>query len=339
LALTLLGVSTALAVVLSASPGTGVLALRRLASPAPRIQPGSTPLVGDASGDGVLDLVHETQVGGGVGFSARDARTGDWLWSSPPFSQTVGPRSAAVVGPRVLADHRGKLWGFDLATGRQIFQVTLPEQLDRYCFDGERAALVLREIGFLQLDLVTGELSSPERRPPPPSKSCFTDPLAELCVAPSTTFDAGAGPATRRQDTAGHSILQENGAAECVRLTRAATFGPPVARLSGFDGTKATWEQDVPAVEPRRAVPRVGPFALSRTRFIVSYGVWENVNRERATTNVTAFDIRTGQRLWDTTLPNFFDAAPIAISRQRVFLGSQADIVLDFEDGHVIRAR
>jgi hypothetical protein len=253
----------------------------------------------DVNGDGADDVVGRIRyVSGGdaIHAAAFDGLTGEQLWEGP----NLGEYGETYLGVLALsgehlafADPRGRLTGFSLTDGSQLWQVGLGEKPASICGDEPGRVLVVTTDGRRQLVTLVdgGVLAAPGQGCPP----LWTDAM-HGGGSPDILFeevDRHRGedlvPGMRATDAVSR---RSDGVRALLGHRSPGTRVPIVAR------TEPDWTTLVPAADPLAA--REGEPALATLagdRLVVVYRLGDR------TPQITAFDLNDGHRLWHTVVP------------------------------------
>lgn len=302
------------------------------------------PMVGDANGDDVQDLITWMQVvRGGTTYStlaAYDGRNGKELWTADGLTESASQHNMAVAvmsGRLLIGDAGGKLHGHDLATGKRLWTQPLGERVDHYCRTDELLEVVTKDEQHRWFDPTTGKpAEAPAQGAPAATADAGSDagPEPGWCERPSS--DAKGVPAglarlawhdeelrehplpTIEDFSPGNVLRRRSGPYLVLGNKQSGTRVPLVAAVSKG---KVLWSTEVPPTDPlsvEEGAPEIATIAAGRA-FVV-YG-----KRARKGYRLTAFKLRNGERLWDVALPVKEGDWPytIATSKRYVFVGER----------------
>jgi hypothetical protein len=279
----------------------------------------SPPLLADLNGDGVSDWIAAGTYGvaSAPQFFAFDGRSGRALWETPELGSS--PIKADVLsGDYFLLVQARELRAFDAGGGASAWRTALKEDVQDYCLTERPNSLrVLTQRGaMLELDLASGSLTatndlSPCRHAnanvlPPPLPLASADPDAPRDVRSIACGKPDGGGPDPCQ--AKYGFGQDHFGA--IRLAflwelREGLLGIGFAKdhdipaVALMDAHSLRWMAEVPTRDHDEA--RALHVAIADSVLIA--GCDFHFHRPVA---ITAFDLKSGRRLFDTALPPEF---------------------------------
>ena len=228
------------------------------------------------------------------------------VWKAGPFgTYTQGYQStfASVVGRVVVVtDFRAKVHVYDLTSGRETRTVTLTDRAKAMCASPDGKARVWIEVSDEKNVLVDADLgtSTPAPRPAwcPDSWSASDDCRGWLKRGPPRLSCRGPEGAPRVNGFEAKNVVEEGDLAVALGKKHPGT-GVPIA--VGFDPKSKVvrWEQPIASGDQATVSESSTTSimdAIAGGRFVAPYELtskgW----------HFTAFDARSGQRVWDVPL-------------------------------------
>ena len=324
----------------------------------------SSPILSEAVSPFMWDTVAGPPIPAGVGsggveeFVGRVRMRGDdslWivafegsklaeLWKAGPFgTYTQGYQStfASVVGRVVVVtDYRAKLHVYDLASGHETRSLALTDRAKAMCSSPDGKARVWIEMSDEKNVLVDADLgtATPAPRPAwcPDAWATTDDCRGWLKRGPPRLTCKGPEGAPRVNGFEAKNVVEEGDLAVALGRKHPGT-GVPIA--VGFDPkTKAVRWQQLLASGDQATISESSTTsimdAIASGRFVAPYEVtskgW----------HFTAFDARSGQRLWDVALRSLIgldQAEGFALSASRVYVMRSSSLdVYDAKSGTLI---
>ncbi len=324
----------------------------------------SSPIVSAAVSTFMWDTVAGPPVpaavgsGGVEGFVGRVRMRGDdtlWVaafegsklgevWKAGPFgTYTQGYQStfASVVGRVVVVtDYRAKLHVYDVASGRETRTLALTDRAKAMCSSPDGRARVWIEMSDEKNVLFDADLgtSTPAPRPAwcPDSWAASDDCRGWLKRGPPRLSCKGPESAPKVTGFEAKNVVEEGDLAVALGRKHPGT-GVPIAL--GFDPkTKVVrWQQAVAsgdqAIVSESSTTSIMD-AMAGGRFVAPYELtskgW----------HLTAFDARSGQRVWDVALQALIgidEPEGFSLSTSRVYLMRSSSLeVYDAKSGAIV---
>lgn len=242
-----------------------------------------------------------------------DGATGHDLWKVGElgsYSQGYQYTHAAVAGSRMLlTDFRGQARLLDVTTGLPAAVLALPDRAKEICAGPTptQVRLTLQNGNPLVVDLAAGTAAPPAVIDLGAGDAC--PPPADLSV-PQPAADAEAITIAGLEDA--HGLAQ--GDLRVAVGRRASGVRIPMAVGLGPDGQTPTWNAIVPTVA-ETMVAETGSdtlrFGMGGGRLYVAYALAGSNGA-----HITAFDARSGTRLWDTAYSGW--ASSVDVDAMRV---------------------
>lgn len=298
------------------------------------------PLFIDTNGDGATDVIGWVRVRSGFEFpihmAAFDGRTGELLWTTPELTDEAGALEsrAAVAGGRLLVvDEGATLSAYDLDDGEVSWTAALGERVSEVCTGPQgQVMMILASEQRRLVSVVDGRITTVPDARPCPSR-------LDGALGAGGSWDMAAGRHLMRAEhenltAPGMTIEQawsELGSTSVVAFGNRA-MGTEVPMIAVFhSGTRGLlWSSDVPAGNALRADDSLpAAVAIGVQRVVVAYDLVDDTWR------LTAFDLRSGRRLWDGELPDEnYGVRDMEIEGGRVFVSHRTWLdVFDLENG------
>ncbi|MFO7563358.1 MAG: PQQ-binding-like beta-propeller repeat protein [Enhygromyxa sp.] len=249
---------------------------------------GRTRAVG--SGDHLYCGVHDT--------------SGQAIWRTESLgTYSAGYQSTfcGAAGDALIAtDQRAVVRIFDLATGAQRHELELSDVVDYLCTpqDPEQTQVWIKQIDERThlLDPATGELTPSEQ----PSWCFESRHEAEKALQGGGGWsDANSKGAPKVQGLKLEFVYQRDDKAVALGHTEPGTKVPTAL---GFDpnSKQVLWQQPTPSV-PKATVRDADKYgAIAKDKFVTTYGAGQE------DWYITALDLATGNRVWETKLRGLF---------------------------------
>ena len=324
------------------------------------------PLLTDVNADGAEEaivLVSRYEEGASrTRIAACDGRSGDFRWTS---EELVGRsayqlKNAIFETALLVADDAGRLTAYRTTDGTKLWSIAVGDKVERYCeaTAAGRARLRIQDESFEDVELSTGARHKVAGKPECKPANADERPRElghprtwKSEVMPSQIESYGCG-STRFMGT-WNFVLEDRCAPRLkVDTERLAGFQPgsigrhsdgylivgyksPGSRvpMAGFARPgKLVWSSPLPAsdaLEFSEGSP--SKLAIAGDVVVLSY-TYRSGSRARA----TAFQIGSGNRLWDVELSKALGGRPehLAASAESVFIvGDSALVALKLTDG------
>lgn len=231
--------------------------------------------------------------------------TGEQRWRVGPFgTYSDGYRAThfAVADGRVaVTDFRGKLHLYDLQTGAQAQEIALTDRAEQLCMlqePGEKPRVWLSQVDEREfaVDMAAGALKD--------------EKLPKACEQQGRISFRDGDPQSRRPDRVRKAPKVEGFDVEGVHIDGdigvargVKSPGTAYPMVVGFDpGSRAVrWKSPTAAVDLASVRERDNAHdALAAGRYFATYGEGQEY------WHLTAFDAKTGDRLWDHRLRSIF---------------------------------
>jgi outer membrane protein assembly factor BamB len=323
------------------------------------------PLLTDVNSDGAPDaivLVSRYENGATrTRLAALDGRSGEYRWTSEELGRSAHQlRNAIFEGALLAADDSGRLTGYRTSDGGKLWSIAIGDKVERFCgaLTAGRARVRIQDESFEDVELSTGARHKLSGKPD--CKPANTDERARELghprtwksdVMPPEIESYGCG-STRFMGT-WNFVLEDRCAPKLkVDTERVAEFRPgsigrhgtgylivgnksPGSRvpMAGFaQPGKLVWSSPLPVSEPLEfSEGSPSKLALAGDVVVLPY-TYRSGSRARA----TAFQITSGNRLWDIELDKALGGRPehLAASAESVFIvGNSALLALRLTDG------
>lgn len=265
-----------------------------------------SPVVVDVDGDGTEDIVgtaRYVQDGDSIKLAAWNGKTGDRIWETDTLGNfdELGGAAVVSVGKVVLHDDKSAgLHGFDLATGKSLWNVKAGENVRHWCATDTPDATVDFQTADQQwhtLAVATGAIAA--------------GPAHDKVCAPARNSDSDDGFTGELKES--HRIKIEGMQADRILISgdlrdggRLAVGykspGTNIPMLAMLDENNATlWKIEVPVSDPMKAATGAPDLAtFTATHVFACYEMRDHDQKPV----VVAFDRATGKRLWHATLPS-----------------------------------
>jgi hypothetical protein len=264
------------------------------------------PLVGDLDKDGVEDLIGFARYvdGDTMTLAAYSGVDGHVLWETPRLgTYTEVYRQALVLAAPVIvrADMVANLYGYDAATGTQLWKQSAGEQVKRFCASATPGTIVLETADkrWLSLPLATGVMAPAS--PLAPEHGRDREGLPP-CLAIAEAHEKVAGVILDKPDRIAvpgmrvdRILARGDGLRLAVGYRDPGTAVPMVAALDAADAV--VWKSDIPSTDPLRAATHQADL-VTLTDDLVAM-VYEHQDGPPSTTVV---ERATGKRLWETRM-------------------------------------
>ena len=323
------------------------------------------PLLTDVNADGAEDaivLVSRYENGATrTRIAACDGRSGEYRWTSEELGRSAYQlKNAIFEGALLVADDSGRLSAYRTADGAKLWSIAIGEKVERYCGapGAGRARIRIQDESFEDIELSTGTRhkvpGKPECKPanaderprelghPRTWKSEVMPPEIESYGCGSTRFVgtwnfvledqcaprlkvdterlAGFRPGSIGRHGAGYLIVGYKSPGSRVPVAGFARPG------------KLVWSSPLPASNPLEfSEGSPSKLAVSGDVLVLAY-TYRSGSRARA----TAFQITSGNRLWDVELRKALGGRPehLAASTESVFVvGDSTLVALRLADG------
>jgi hypothetical protein len=298
---------------------------------------GGTPIpavVGPAGGDGFVGRIR-MRGDDTLWIAAFDGTKPSMVWKAGPFgTYSEGYRStlASIVGREVIVtDYRANVHVYDLATGHEARSAKLSDRAKSMCTAPDGKAHVWIETNDEKGTLFNADVgtASPAPRPAWCSESAWApgDCRGSPGLGPARVGCKDPALAPKVSGFEAIHVLEEGDAAVALGRKHPGTALPMAV---GFDPkTKAQrWEHAIAAGDPA-SIAESGSSssldALAGGRFVAPYEItskgW----------HFTAFDAKTGQRLWDIPLKaaigsGYAEGLSLSPSRMYVMRSSSVEV-------------
>jgi outer membrane protein assembly factor BamB len=270
------------------------------------------PMLGDANGDGHLDVVGKCGIRGALDqdvVAAFDGKTGTRLWVTALLTKDQQARDAlrAVVGDKlVIVDKLGKVNAYHLVSGRLAWSSSIPDQAVVVCQSDAQLVVKAKD------DSLTGfALASGDKRSLPAGTHCHNVFSSQNDQSPSYSIVehdhfANLGITSSIDGVSAFRALVPT-SGNVVFPYGSRSKGTSVAMVAAVANNQVLWKSLVPGIEPLRT-----SFSQSNQkatyaagRLVMSYDMAESADGIR----MAAFETATGERLWDVQVKKTRDDA------------------------------
>jgi hypothetical protein len=299
------------------------------------------PMLADADGDGVPDVIGHAEWDATDYLAAFEGATGKLLWrTSAPKDAFKGER--AIVGDLFLVvDDLGKVQATRIANGVPAWAGILTDKARRFCGDANSAIIEAHDGTFTRFDLATGRKSAVDlggKKQP----SCAPVYQTRDNRSPKYAIVGWAEFAAHKLPEI-HSVPGLSALRALVPTTSGLSFmlgsrdkGTQVAMVAAVENGKVLWKDLVPGVDPLTTESNVTTImaASDGASVAIPYGMSGHTNGVR----MACFEGRSGKRLWDVQIHNHNDVqAGITIEAGRVYYASWTSLyVLSLKDGKML---
>jgi outer membrane protein assembly factor BamB len=319
----------------------------------------------DVNSDGALDpivLVSAYENGATrTRIGAFDGRSGESRWRSDELGRSAYQLHNALFEEALLvADDSGRLSAYRTANGTKLWSVATGDKVERFCQASKsgRARIRIQDESFEDVELATGTLHKVAGKPDCKPANADKRPRelghprtwkSEVMPAEIESYGCGS---TRFMGDYNFVLEDRCGPQLKIDTERLAGFRPgsigrhgdgyvivgyksPGTRIpfAGFARPgKLVWSAPLPAADPLEfSEGSPSKLALSGDVIVLAYS-YRSGTRARA----TAFQLASGNRLWDVELDKALGGRPehLVASAESVFVvGNNALVALVLNDG------
>lgn len=289
------------------------------------------PVAVDVNSDGVEDLLGPFAVQRGevleMRLGAFDGKTWALLWSHGPFGledKAMRKSKLALAGKRVVfVDYTAKATIYDLATGTQGASIALEREPMGVCSPSASGDTVwIWTPGLEPTNGVLVDAAAGTSEPRPPPEGC----MGVLRTSDSEENATISGPRQAEVASRAPEIPRTTPRRALRRgpdaVALASEFGTNAPVFAGFDPESGSlrWQASLAQLAAPGASPagtslqgEPWPADLADGRFYWGYHVGR--------AHFAALDVKTGQKLWDTELPEgMTHASQYTITPSRIYL-------------------
>jgi outer membrane protein assembly factor BamB/DNA-directed RNA polymerase subunit RPC12/RpoP len=283
-------------------------------------------LLADVDDDGSADAIGFVRYvldGDQIRLAAFSGKDGKRLWETPSLGtyESVGQAPLALAGKRILlADPRGSMTAYDVASGKAAWTTALGERVDKLCTgskDGE-ALVQTKDAAWQRLDLADGRANAETAKPAAKGKAAplVCKPLPSNVHSPRSSRESGTpdvkGMRVSRVLTLG------KGTRVALGQKSPGTSIPMLAGLGDKDAVR--WKSDIPSGNPLEASTSEPELVTPGDDAV--YVVIEDHGKHPPA--LVAFDGATGTRKWETFVKKGTTIVMrgLTVSSDRVFVSS-----------------
>ena len=297
---------------------------------------GGPPVPAQIGGkEAVLGRLRTVTTGDHLFIIANDSATLTTRWKAGPFgtySEGYLATHFVVIGDRVVvSDFHSRLHFLDLRTGTELATLNLTDRVECMTIDQGRVRLIQADEKSLYVDPTN---RSTTVIPKQEVRKRWDDPNCERKSVERKGKSRVQAPSVDGFEA--YRVLTDG--AEAVAAGKKSP-GTPVPQVVGFEpkSRRVLWRQILPSVDPN-TVDASSALAgdLAGHRYVGVYPVGSETHR------LTAFDSRSGARLWDVKLRNIFAVDridDIVVTDQFVYVVRTNSLdVLEAKSGKLIGA-
>jgi len=285
--------------------------------------------------EAVLGRLRTVTTGDHLFIIANDSATLATRWKAGPFgtySEGYLATHFVVIGDRVVvSDFHAKLHFLDLRTGIEVANLSLTDRVECMTIDQGRVRLIQADEKSLYVD-PTNRLTTVI--PKQEMRKRWDDPNCERKAVERKGKSRVQAPSVDGFEA--YRVLTDG--TEAIAAGKKSP-GTPVPQVVGFEpkSRRVLWRQILPSVDPN-TVDASSALAgdLAGHRYIGVYPVGSEMHR------LTAFDARSGARLWDVKLRNIFAVDRIddmVVTEQFVYVVRTSSLdVLEAKSGKLVGA-
>ena len=301
------------------------------------------PMLADANGDGVPDVIGHVKTFGADSLAALDGATGTVLWKvAMPEASFKGLH--AIVGDLfITVDELGKVQATRISNGSPAWAGLLTDKASSFCKDQGSAIIGAADGTFTRFDLATGKKTAVDlggrKRP-----SCASVYSTKTLAATSPSYETLGWPdfeshglpfLTGIPGMMAHRAIVPTTGPGIAFMLGSRDKGTQVAMVAAVEKGKVLWKDLVPGVDPLTTTVNVTTIlaASDGARVAIPYAIKGSKGMRMA-----CFDARSGKRLWDTRVHDGAQVEEgIAMEAGRVYYSSWTSLyVLSAQDGKLV---
>jgi len=299
-----------------------------------------TPMLADANGDGVPDVIGHVESGDVNYLAAFEGATGKLLWKSEGPKESFKGKRAIVGDVFIVVDELGKVQATRISNGTPAWAGLLSDKAESFCRDGSSAIIEASDKTFTRFELATGKKSAVDlggKKQPacaPVYQTRDETPTYQLIDWPE--FKAHNLPELNNlPGMAAHRALVPASPGIGFQLGSKDT-GTQVAMVAAVENGKVLWKEVVPGIEPLKTDVNVTTIiaASDGAKVVIPYGMRSSNDGVR----MACFDARSGTRLWDMQVHKVSNVDQgITIEAGRIYYASWTALyVLSMQDGKLL---